>query len=611
VSRLNGRPPEAFTYHAHLFARLGMGVPWSSHSHGDMRRVRRQLRLIAVRLIAGHGGQLNHSIVPFSFQLLCNKRQVLSVVAACITPLTNSQRDNQAQLVNYLDPVARDDVARDTFCVFLVTPSFASGLADEKTFLSQAINRLYSKAAGAGVERLSVHALCAVVDKLPAGRALGASETIQDAITRRSTEWPAGESGYEGIAYVTLPASASVPSTSPRSPDKGAIDFIVSRRDFSNNPRRDVWRLPLANTVFQTGSPTTMFYTKWAVDSRKKMVELEERTDVTHHGVSIGNTVVGSTKIWNKMSSVLSIPLLPLTIPRLVEGCMGNIIRRVTGPDKESVTASSELEKVVPRFFQARGEPAQATTAWALVIPKRDSKGLVNRTRRLLAKRLSHKEKGTLDTEILWDRLWQAEPPTWNTLVSSALAKGARLHRVLSGGGGWGKKAGLLSLDPGPISGEVPIRMEDASSGFDGPGDFSDALTPVVRDGDYIQFFISPTSTPQIDANMALDELKAIPKQRTLGWELGIIPSTMDSMPGGSWQHVSDSEYIAVFKNSFGALSETGMMLTRSRGESSTAALQPYMTTTIDVPYSRFWTVELGDEKKECSADDVGEQEVE
>jgi hypothetical protein len=409
---------------------------------------------------------------------------------------------------------------------------------------------------------------------------------------------------------VTLPASASVPSTSPRSPDKGAIDFVVSGRDLSNNPRRDVWRLPLANTVFQTGSPTTMFYTKWAVDAKEKMVNLEERAEVTHHGVSIGTAGLNTPRNGNRTSSVLSIPLLPLTIPRPVEGCMGNIIRRVIGPDKESVTASSELEKVVPRFFQARGEPPQPTTAWALVIPKRKAKELGNRTRRLLVKKLLNKEKGTTANDILWDRLWQAQPPTWNTLVSRALAEGARLHRVLSGGGGWGKKAGLLSLDPVPVSGEVPIRMEDATSGFDGPGDFSDALTPVVKDGDAIQFFMSPTSMPQIDPNIALDELKAIPKQRTLGWELGIIPSTMDSMPGGSWQHVvSDSEYVAVFKNSFGALSEGGMTLTRSRGESPKASPQTFMTTTIDVPYSRFWSVELGD--KESSADDVGEQEVE
>lgn len=436
---------------------------------------------------------------------------------------------------------------------------------------------------------------------------MGSSEPLEDVVARRSTEPPAGESGYEGIAFMTLPATASVPSNSPRSPDKGAIDFTFSRRDVMKKPHRDTWRLPLANTVFQTGSPTTMYYTNWTMDPRKKFVHLEEKVDVTHHGVSVGIASSGTGS--GQMSSVLSIPLLPLTYPRPVEGCMGNIIRRVIGPGGESVTASSELEKVVPQFFKARGEPAQPTTAWALVIPKRKANYLQSRTRRLLTNRIFKKEKGTNIEDKLWDRLWQAQPTAWNTLVSTALAEGARLHRVLSGGGGWGKKAGLLSLDPVPVSEEVPIRMEDATSGFDGPGDFSAALTPVVQDGDAIQFFISPTPPPQVESNMALDELKAIPKQRTLGWELGIIPSTMDSMPGGSWQHVvSDSEYVAVFKNSFGALSEGGITLTRSRSESQTAPLVTFATTTIDVPHSRFWSVELSD--KESSTDDVGEQEV-
>jgi hypothetical protein len=486
-----------------------------------------------------------------------------------------------------------------------VTPSFAPWLLNDDTFLTKAIRRAYSKAS----TNLPIQVLCAVVDKLPTGRALACGTPLQDIVTRRSSEPPVGESGFEGIAYATLPRSASVPSTSPRSPDKGAIDFILSGHTMAKRPYTDTWRLPLANTVFQTGSPTTMYCTNWTLNAKDKALVLQEKSNVTHHGVGMA----ASGTVSGRISSVLSIPLLPLTPPRPVEGCMGNIIRRVMNAQGESVTASSELEKVVPQFFKARGEPAQATTAWALIIPKKKMGTMHARTMRLLSRHMHLKEKGTKMGEILWERLWQTSPTHWNTLVSTALAEGARLHRVLSGGGGWGKKAGLLSLDPVPVSEEVPIRMEDATSGFDGPGDFSSALTPVVHDGDAIQFFISPAPSNQVEGDKALELLKALPKERTLGWELGTIPSTVDSIPGGSWQHVgADSKYVAVFRNSFGALSEGGLTLTRGRAAKRKEPMLTFATTTIDVPYSRLWSVELTEQAdKESSANDVGEQAVE
>ncbi|KAH3951505.1 hypothetical protein HBI25_094230 [Parastagonospora nodorum] len=503
-------------------------------------------------------------------------------------------------IVNHIQPLPRPDVYRDSLCVFLVTPSFAPWLVNDEFFLAKAIRRAYSNAH----KDLTIQAICAVVDKLPAGRAMASGMTLQDVVKQRSTEPPVGDTGFEGIAYVMLPSSASVPSTAPRSPDKGAIDFILSGYTGAKRPYSDTWRLPLANTVFQTGSPTTMYYTNWTLDAKEKTVALQERTDVTHHGIRMAASGTES----GQMSSVLSIPLLPLTFPRTVEGGMGNIIRRIIDDEGQSVTAASELEKVVPRFFKARGEPAQPTTAWALVMRGRQKRNKDIKTKRILGKNILKSEKGKNMHEVLWDRLWQSNPPQWSTYVSTAIAEGASLHRVLSGGGGWGKKAGLLSLDPVPVSEEVPIRMEDATSGFEGPGDFSTALTPVVRDGDAIQFFIAPAPASEVDGDKALENLKSLPKQRAPGWELGVIPSTVDSFPGGSWQHVgADSEYIAVFRNSFGALSEGGLTLTRRRGQNRRDPLYPFGTTTIDAPYSRLWSVELAD--KEISNNDVRGQD--
>jgi hypothetical protein len=522
--------------------------------------------------------------------------------------IPGSVKEQPDVLVNRIEPLSLNAAAKNPFCVFLVTPAFAPWLLGESTFLADAVQRVYSrdsaKTGGRGLTA-RVQTLCAVVDKLPAGRALAANAVAKDVLEQRTKTAPSGQVGYEGIAYAAFPQSASVFSTSSPSPEKGAIDFTLSGQTPENTLYSDVWRLPLANTVFQTGTTSTMFLSTWRIDPSQRTLQLEKTTHVTHHGIELP---VSRTDSGQRLSA-LSIPLVPLTYPRRVEGCMGNIIRRLTGDDgTTSVTASSELEKVVPEFFKARGEPAQPTTVWALVAPK-SNKSLKSRTRTQLWKRVAKKERKGGVENLVWDRLWKGELVASNTLVSKALGEGARLHRVLSGGGGWGKKAGLLSLDPVPVSEEIPIRMEDATSGFEGPGDFSSVLTPVVEDGDNIQFFISPAPPAQETAHN-LESLKALPKERAWGWELGTVPSTVDSIPGGSWQHGdSGSGYLAVFKHSFGALAEGGMTLTQQRRNAPGDPLSVFSKTTIDVPYSRLWTVELAG--KEDLADDVGEQEVE
>jgi hypothetical protein len=501
-------------------------------------------------------------------------------------------------------PVTHENLARDTFCVILVTPSFAPWLLKESDFTRRALRRVYSRAFDRVTGRLTVDLLCAVVDKLPAGRTIDASTTAEKEMAARSRTPPVGDVGYEGIAFATLPSTASIPSTSPRSADRGAIDFILSTRTKDEKVRSETWRLPLANTVFQTGSPATMSLSRWSIVGDDKSSEREHEIDLSHHGVMM----TPETAPVSQVASALSIPLVPLTLPRRVEGCMGNIVRRVIGEDGISTTASLELEHAVPQYFKSRGEPAQPTTAWALVIPKSMTTTLRGKTTALLTRQMARKEKGTQMLDVLWERLWKSDPPLWNSIIPSAIAEGARLHRVLSGGGGWGKKAGLLSLDPVPISDEVPIRMEDASSSFDGPGAFSSALTPVVEDGDAVQFFISPSTGTDKNTEEYTEQTKlmSISKKDTLGWELGTIPSTVDSIPGGSWQHQgSDDDYVAVFRRCFGALSESGLTLTRYAQIKPDERLSLLGTTTVDVPFSRFSIIEMAG--KHGLAKDVGE----
>lgn len=498
--------------------------------------------------------------------------------------------------------MSRKDIAANRFCIILVTPSFAPWLVDDttlgdNTFLAQAVRQIYQASFNSETfqrpiqDSCTVQVLCAVVDKLPAGRSIETGTSPQQVVEQCAT----GDTGFEGLALATLPSVISRSSTSAPSQDKGAIDFTLSARTTDDKGIiYDTWRLPLANTVFQTGTPSTMFISNWHLDAESKSPILLDRQRISHHAIDLS-----FSELIPQTSSILNIPLLPLTLPRTTDGCMGNIIRRVIGPDgEESITASSELEKVVPEFFKARSEPARPVTVWALVIPKAKKVVLETRTKRLLGRRIARAEKGSDMYDLLWQRLWRTENPwRWNTLVTTALAEGARLHRVLSGGGGWGKKAGLLSLDPVPVAEEMPIRAEDASSGFDGPGDLSTALTPVVHEGDAIQFFIQ--SEKLVD-NKIVPSLRHASKHGTGGLELGTVPSTIDSIPEHSQQPATlDSSYIAVFENSFGALTEGGLILTRHLEPPRLARAQHAVyTTTIDVPYSRMWSVGLAEDKR-------------
>jgi hypothetical protein len=448
-------------------------------------------------------------------------------------------------------------------------------LLDDDTFLRDTLLRAYHSPSP--LPDLRIHTLCAVVDKLPVTK-------IRE---HRPTEPPSAGTGVEGICYAFLPSDASVSSQEPSSPDKGAIDFIFAEHNINDTIYHDTLRLPLANTVFQTGTPSTMILSTWNAPDANRQITPASKTNISHHGIRLIEQQP------TDIAPALHVPLLPLTTPRTVEGCMGNIIRGVIGPEGKAIQASSELENVVPRFFRSRGQPAQATVAWALVIPEELKATIAARTDELISRLPTDNESTESEHADAWERLWRSDPPLWNTLVSQALTEGARLHRVLSGGGGWGKKAGLLSLDPVPASQVAESSKDNGLFGMvNDPQDFESSLTPVVQDGDSIQFFISPKSELEQLAQTSgtkknINFLARLGVKSQLGWQLGTIPSTVDSIPGNSLQSDHTKPTKSHRLRGFGALTEGAMTLTQhSRVDKSKIKS---VTTTIDVPFSRFW----------------------
>jgi hypothetical protein len=491
--------------------------------------------------------------------------------------------------------------------VFFLTPAFATWLLDDHTFVQKALTQLYQHIIKSDqFPNVKVHALCAVVDKLPTPQHIKNVEDIVNAEVptwRRSREPPVWDTGHEGMAYVTLDLSDSVSLSQPAADEAGSISFLTSEGS-EGRKTYNTLRLPLANTIFQTGLPTTM--THYTFENAKETggLTLRAKENLTHHGLKLRYQ-----KATTVSSSAFAIPLIPLCFPRSVRASMGNILRQISDgtPANQSQPASQELESLVPQFHKSRGEPSQAIAVWALVIPEALQQTLRQKSWNFLKKLRSKEDSGIHENSSVsdyWEPLWRSNPAMWNELVWNAIKSGAHLHRVLSGGGGWGKKAGLLSLDPVITSTESESSASQKfSDQLDGPGDLSSALHPVAHPGDAIQFFVSPPELNRDLGKIDLDlvkqnELKnlALPWQ----WELGTIPSTIDALRASSWQHnPSDAKEVFVFRNSFGALSEGGMSFKRYRGSESHDPMSVVGGTKIDVPFSRFCSVDFPAEKKE------------
>jgi hypothetical protein len=179
---------------------------------------------------------------------------------------------------------------------------------------------------------------------------------------------------------------------------------------------------------------------------------------------------------------------------------MGNILRRISKPaDGESnkpIPAASELEKDLPKYAEDNNLTGQRLSVWALVEPPH----------------AADETKTSLSSQ---------------DYVTSAIQKGSRIHRVISGGGGWGKKQGLLSLDPETsFTDTIPpgslvktselFRVPDTTASYEqlsgrpvasaSIGEDLSVLSQAAREGDYVRFFVSGPKTQKNESSTPLTE---------------------------------------------------------------------------------------------------------
>ena len=498
--------------------------------------------------------------------------------------------------------------------MFFLTPSYAANALTFHDSLAQVMSK-----ADTSDNPLpeSFDTLVAVVDRLPQP-----SHTPYPFVAKnakyRTGHPPINDVGSEGLAFAITTATPEaqdgaemLSSTNTdydrRSPIASAnkLGTVKIQLDPSIKPRKVSLskagedtvdrsyhgysiQIPLVNTVFHNGLPTTLLHDRYSIDASSGLRTRIWARKLQHHTFSVPIRPPADRMI---LASV-SLPLVPLTLARPVAACMGNIIRLLrldNGVDEnsaETILASQELEKAVSAYLAARNMPPQTVTVWAFVTPGPTS----DTSRGIFAKKYFQYSRLTPP-----ETFWKDGASAWlgHSVddLEARLRNGAKFCRIMSGGGGWGKKAGLLSLDP-DTNYDSTTTLEEPSF-FDSLGldsEHSSPLNEVARVGDYVQFFIVPPT----DNRLYTDGEQTARQHRQDHWhsfDFGVIPSTVDTLRADeiSSSNENASPVLRVYRNHFGALSEGGMAVeTHEYKRQEPDVCLKSTQSKIDAPFSRF-----------------------
>ncbi|KAI5369778.1 hypothetical protein Slin14017_G006570 [Septoria linicola] len=478
-----------------------------------------------------------------------------------IVATQQSKNETIDQVIAKVDPEAHGKPlkpnANPSLLAILVTPSFAKHANDSSLAL-----RLLERFNANPTASKPLESLTAVVDRLP----VSASSVA----------------GAEGLAYalITDPLQSHAGSLMPlqsNATKPGSLSF-----DISTGTYHITAQMPLAQTIFMTGVPSTLIHTQYQFDPLTGRLRKQSSQFLESASVPLPESLA-------KGGVTLHAPMVPLTLPRRVESSMGNIVRKLSAPQStakshdawstKTISASQELEAAVSKYFTLRSIAPEAVEVWALILPDRISSPdlstfpLVGALNRLNPKSL----------EQIW--LGEHEAASIESLqldnLLPALTKGARMCKVLSGGGGWGKKAGLLSLDPDSQYSTRELRGNEGWE-FTFDGDTTEemmaagrkqALGEVVEEGESIVFFLA--NRPDILEMMMPNEDGSGSSTSQGQIVLGALPTSTNSTPTADTQ--SDTHRSGYF----GALCEGGMALTIAKHGTRVTS------TKTDIPHAR------------------------
>jgi hypothetical protein len=486
--------------------------------------------------------------------------------------MVTSSSPKTTAIVNLLDAVRIDAEASTAstalsspLLALFLTPSFANQVnlsALPLQFISRALQQDAFQAQ-------SLDAIVAIVDRLPDANG--------------------SQFGHEGFTYAFLPnpkkafrPSQTLLQTAAQKP--GSINFNLVL-----DSAETTVQVPLSHTVFSTGMPSTLIHAHYSTRNATGQLQLEKETFLESETLPF---TLGDMPPFVHYHT----PLVPLTPARPVANSMGNIVRKLlphswqaamhltdltrqADETQSLLPASEELERAVTKYFESMSIPPAAVQVWALIIPRLiggeeiSGQGAAGALLSLQEERIEASWKG-----VAPGGQEAHHSNKTSEAILSILKKGGRLCKVLSGGGGWGKKAGLVSLDPDLEYSTRELRGDSGwnfSFGEDEGGSGiiqqqREALGEMINEGDSIMFLLAP----QMEESSSHDALSQVAEADISGAAsaqiptitFGPIPSTIDQIPSeSSAAKVSGASTSSIrhMPHMFGILSEGGMAISR------------------------------------------------
>ncbi|KAI0840686.1 hypothetical protein F5Y06DRAFT_228355 [Hypoxylon sp. FL0890] len=423
---------------------------------------------------------------------------------------------------------------------------FAPWLGDEN-FVSALLETLFRSEANGQLNSKDINVLYAVTDGLTPKRLFG--------------EPQAGFSILCGSADTILPGlwDSNDYGSNVNQDREASVSFLSNPLPRDTRPLEIT--LPLANTVFQNGRRSTLFATRWQEDHNGTMA-------CTLIQEKLAQRIRPGVNSADHTNPIL--PLLPLTPPRKIVAGLGNIVRQVE-VNGSATPASKELEGLIPRVFDARSRRDHSYSpgpigVWCWVLPPH-----VVEKQNLLDLEVFQAESSQSEAELTLKAL---------SVFSKLISSGCRLHKILSGGGGWGLKQGLLSLDPEtnyspPDQDDVEMFIK-AFQERNSPNPSEGLVTP----GSYLMFCIEPYCTrEEIGSSQQVGPATA----------LGVAPNNDQELDPG---HLPDR--IDIVNDHFGVVSKTGLFLkalphiSSINSTNKPAKQSQAFTTKVDLPRASF-----------------------
>lgn len=268
--------------------------------------------------------------------------------------------------------------------------------------------------------------------------------------------------GCEGISVLLLGRKLRSLTSDRKAPGARSQNAHVRFVAQIDDQERQLIALPVANTMFRNGRESTSFEDVWELDT-----EMKNGTRFRRLSRAPLNSFDVATSPPSNLPFV-GIPMSPLTRPHEIVSSIGNVIRELKRGDTGSLfPASTDLEAVVPQFLKSSWltETAKRTFSVFALITRKDFYA------------------GTSDAVRAG-----YHPPGRRFLLRSLFDGSARLHRVTGGGGGWGNKKGLLSLEPGI---DIFAKTHNQLPALPPEGEDYDfqGTSALVSPGDNVQFF--------------------------------------------------------------------------------------------------------------------------